>query len=356
MTAVDAHAPIYVGLDVSQTTTAVCAVGANDEPLLEASVATDPKRIADVISRLKATPAIVGLEAGGQSEWLARGLRAYGLSVAVLEAVRVRRYASVSPIKSDRSDAQVIARLLKGRLFREVHVKSPDARAVRTLLVQRQSTMVSMRGCKNSIRGALRAHGVVLPPRADAKFTERVHHELSGDNHLSLVLAPQLELWEHHRSVLGQYDRLLADVARSNLTIRLLQTMPGVGEIVATAFWCTIDDPWRFRNPRDVGAYIGLTPFLSQSGDHRVRGGISRHGDSLLRGLLFMGARTAMFNSQQSTDLLDWAARIRERRGPKRAAIALARRMSVVLVHMWRRNEGYQPRYRAKRPAADSLA
>jgi transposase len=351
----DAVADIYVGLDTSQSTTAICAIGVSDVPILETVVPTGPATIALALEALPSRPKVIGLEAAGQSEWLAGGLRALGFNILVLEAVRVRRYAAVAPIKSDRTDAQIIARLLKGQLYREVHVKSPEARAARTLLVQREAAMVSMRGCKNAIRGALRAHGIVLPLRADAKFAQRVRESTSADGPLATILAPQLDLWELHRSIVSAYDQQVHRLAKSNDIIRLLQTMPEVGELVATAFWCTIDNPWRFREAQDVGAYIGLTPFLYQSGDYRKRGGISRHGDRLLRGLLFMGARTAMFNSRESTDLLVWAAGVRARRGPKRAVVALARRMSVVLLHMWRNNQEYRPSYKAEGPGGVSL-
>lgn len=332
----------FVGLDVGLRKTSLCITDENQQVLLEVSIATNPEAIADAIVAAKTEPKLVGMEASGHL-WLLASLRERGLPAIQIDAFRVRGYTKASPFKTDKNDARAISHMLRAGLFRKVYEKTPAAIGAQTLLAQRAAVQMHARSIKNSIRSALAANGKLLPPRSDRFFAARVQEAVADNPLLASAIGPALALWQESLATFETYSDLVEQAAGSDPVVKLLRTMPGVGAVSALAFRSAVDDPWRFTVPRDVGAYLGLVPGVFASGESTRRGRITRHGATYVRACMFLAARSHLFLAKQPTDLRSWAQSIRERRGSKRAIVALSRKMAVVLLTMWRTNQSYRP-------------
>ena len=216
-----------------------------------------------------------------------------------------------------------------------VHCKSVASQEKRALLTSRSALVEGLTRLELSARGILRNFGLKLGRVSKGRWEERVR-ELTADNAmLADVVEPILRLRAQMRDELAMMTKKIRTLAQSDPTCRQLMTMPGVGPVTAMAFVTAVDDPSRFRRARDIGAWAGLTPRRSQSGERDVSGGITRTGDVALRTALFQAATVMLHASRKMNWLKSWALRVAERRGQKRATTALARRMGVVLLRMW---------------------
>lgn len=185
------------------------------------------------------------------------------------------------------------------------------------------------------MRGVLRNFGLKMGRIAKGRFAERVRELTDGNPMLEAATGPILTTREALRSELAKLEELVRDHAKSDPACRLMMTMPGVGAIVALTVKSAIDDPDRFRSSKDVGPWAGLTPRRAQSGERDIIGQITRAGDEDLRTALYQAA-TVMLNRGRSSWLTAWALSVAQRRGKKRATVALARRIGVALHRMWR--------------------
>ena len=224
----------------------------------------------------------VCLEAGQLSQWLCFKLKDAGLPVVCIEARHAKAaMVAMNRDKNDRNDARSLAQLVRSGWFKAVQVKSRPSQELRTLLTAREFYVNKLRNHENEIRGLLR-------------LTE--NYEIC----------------------------------------RRFMTIPGVGPVTALAFKATIDDPTSFRRSNDVGAHLGLTPRQHQSGETDVRGRISRSGDAFTRTALFTAAHVMLTRSRQWTAIRAWGVRIAQRSNLKKAKIAVARKMAVIMHRMWR--------------------
>ncbi len=327
---------IFIGLDVSLASTAVCALGANARIVNEAKVPSDPGSLVEHLRGLPGSVAAVGLEAGPQSQWLHKGLSEAGFEPVLMETRRVKSSLKAAPVKTDRRDAEGIAQFLRMGWFQPVHCKSVASQEKRALLTSRSALVEGLTRLELSVRGILRNFGLKLGRVSKGRWDERVR-ELTADNAmLSDVVAPVLRLRAQMRNELAMMTKKVRNLALSDATCRRLMTMPGVGPVTALAFVTAVDDPARFRRARDIGAWAGLTPKRSQSGERDVSGEITRAGDVALRTALFQAATSMLHGTKKMNWLKSWALRLAARRGRKRATTALARRMGVVLLRMWR--------------------
>lgn len=186
-----------------------------------------------------------------------------------------------------------------------------------------------------SIRGVLRNFGLTMGKVAKGRFEARVRELTARNLMLEAAADPILRARAALRNELAGLEKLVRDHAKSDPVCRLMMTMPGVGAIVALTAKSAIDDPERFRSSKGVGAWVGLTPRREQSGERDIIGQITRAGDAGLRTALHQAAMV-MLNHRQPNWLTAWALRVAKRRGKKRATVALARRIGVVLHRMWR--------------------
>ncbi len=326
---------LFIGLDVSLAKTAVCVVNEHGKIVKETEVASEPEALAAFAGTLPGTVAIIGLEAGPLSQWLHRGLTEAGLDVVLMETRQVKGALKAMPIKTDRRDAEGIARLLHIGWFRPVHCKSVSAQEVRALLGARKAIQQGMIALEMSLRGLLRNFGLKVGAISRGRYDMRVRELVEGNAMLEAATVPMLKSRAALRSELANLEREVRGLAKDDPVCRLLMTMPGIGAVVALTFKSAVDDPARFKSSKRVGPWVGLTPSRHQSGERDVIGGITKAGDVNLRRALCQAA-TVMLHRGRPSWLRTWAARVAKRRGNKRAMVALARRIGVVLHRMWR--------------------
>ena len=332
----------YVGLDVSMASTAICVLSSDGDVVLEKSAVTAADAIELDLRPYSSDLEAVGLEAGPMSEWLFRGLREHGLPVTLLETRRVHAALSAIPVKTDQKDARGIAELLRMGWFQPVHVKTPTARDLRLVLSARLSLGRRIKDLDNSIRGLLRGFGLRIPVGLRGKFSERVRVLIADNPTLTGAIEPLLNARDALAAEFSKLEKRLREKARLDKVCRHLMTVPGVGPIVAMTFRAAVDDPTRFRSSKSVGAYFGLTPRRYQSGETDRHGGISKAGDGSVRAVLFEAAHVMMVRTRRWTSLRSWAMRVAKRRGAKRAKIALARKLAVIMHRMWLNNTDFQ--------------
>ena len=324
----------YAGIDVSLEASHVCVVDAQGKILKEAKVASEPEALIAWFAAHGTPMARIGLEAGPLSQWLFAGMKAAGLAVELLETRHVRAAFKTMPVKTDRKDARGIAQLMRLGWFRPVHCKSLPAQEVRALLTTRKLLQAKRHDVEMSLRGVLRGFGLKVGPTTPKTFAGRVRALVAHHDTLQTIAEALLSA----RTVLEQefkaIEKRLSGLARANGPTRRLMTTPGVGAIVALTFVSAIDDPARFRSSRMVGAHFGLTPRKHQSGETDVTGRISRIGDHGMRVALYEAANVILTRAVRGSDLKSWALGVAKRAGMKKAKVALARKLAVVLHRM----------------------
>jgi transposase len=325
----------YVGLDVSLKETSVCVVAETGRVIFEGKAASDPRGLAKLI-RTKAPNVVrVGLESGQTSVWLTHALRAEGLPVVCLDARQAHAALSLRPNKSDRSDARGLAEMVRVGWYREVRIKSLAAHEHRALLIARHRLVQMRVELDGQLRGILKTFGLVIGPGNGSHVARRARPLAEDHPVLAGIVDQLLAVRESIARHVSGFDREIRRLVRQDETARRLMTVPGVGPVTALAFLTTIDDPSRFRRACDVGAYLGLTPRRYQSGELDLSGRISRRGDRFLRTCLYEAASVLLSKVQRWSPLKAWGTRLMQRVGAKKARVAVARKLSVILHCIW---------------------
>jgi len=325
----------YIGIDVSLERSSVCVVDATGKIVREAKVASEPEALVGFCRELGLVVARIGLEAGPLSQWLHAGLTNAGFEAVLLETRQVKAALSAMVVKTDRKDARGIAQLLRMGWYRPVHCKAVPAQEIRALLAGRKLLLGKLRDLELSIRGLLRGFGLKVGQVSKGRFEARVRELITGQPTLEQVVEPILRAREALSREFHGLHRTMLAIVRKDGVCRRLMTVPGVGALVAVTFTSAIDDPARFRRSRAVGAHFGLTPKRYQSGETDVVGGITRIGDGMVRSVLYEAAHTMLTRSSRFSTLKRWALEVAKRRGLKRATVALARKLAVVLLRIW---------------------
>jgi transposase len=261
-------------------------------------------------------------------------MRDAGLPVELLETRHVRDAFKAMPVKSDRNDARGIAQLMRLGWFRPVHCKSMEAQETRAVLTARKLLQTKLRDVEASLRGILRGFGLKVGKTTPRRFAERIQELVVG--HPSLQIIAQALLAAHAvllREFNG-FERRVRSMARQDAKARLLMSTPGVGAIVSLTFASAIDDPARFRSSKRVGAHFGITPKKYQSGETDYTGRISKIGDKEVRTALFESAHIMLTKPVKGSALKSWAMRLAKRVGMKKAKVALARKLAVIMHRM----------------------
>ena len=301
----------------------------------EAKVASEPEALVGFFAGLGVTVTRIGLEAGPLSQWLHAGLTGAGFEAVLLETRHVKAALSAMVVKTDRKDARGIAQLLRMGWYRPVHCKSPPAQEIRALLVGRKLLQGKLLDVELSIRGILRGFGLKLGEVSKGRFAARVRELVAGQPMLERVVEPMLRAREALRAEYQVLHRAVLAIVREDATCRRLMGVPGVGALVAITFTSAVDDPARFRRSRAVGAHFGLTPKKYQSGETDVTGGISKVGDAMVRTALYEAANVMLTRAGRFSTLKRWALEVAQRRGMRRAKVALARKLATVLHRLW---------------------
>jgi len=325
----------FAGLDVSVKETSVCIVDDTGRIVREAKVASEPEALLQVLT----TPAYhfkrIGLEAGPLSQWLFSALAGAGLPVICVETRHMRAVLQARINKTDRNDARGIAQMMRARLYRPVHVKTLRSQKLRMLLTHRKLLQSQAIAIENDLRATLRNFGLKVGMVGTVKFEARIKELVENLPDLAVLVEPLLIVRRVLRKQIGILHRRLLTIVRDDDVCRRLMTVPGVGPVVALTYRVTVDVPARFRNSKAVGAVFGLTPSKYQSGESSRTGGISRCGDEMMRVMLYEAAQSMLVRSTKWSWLKAWAMKIARRRGMKKAIVALARRLAVIMHRIW---------------------
>src|SRR6516162_1743670 len=325
----------FAGLDVSVKETSVCIVDDAGKIMREARVASEPEALLQVLTNTIYRFKRVGLEAGPLSQWLYSVLAEAGLPVICVETRHMRAVLKARINKTDRNDARGMAQMMGVGLYRPVHVKTLRSQKLRVLLTHRKLLQSKAAAIENDLRATLRNFGLKVGVVGAVKFEARIKQLVEGLPDLAVLVEPLLIVRRVLREQLGILHRRLLELARDDEVCRRLMTIPGVGPVVALTFRATIDVPARFRNSRAVEAVLGLTPCRHQSGESDRTGAISKCGDEMMRVMLYEAAQILLVRSTRWSWLKVWAMQIARRCGLKKAIVALARRLAVIMHRIW---------------------
>ena len=325
----------YAGIDVSLECSSVCLVDGAGKILREAKVASEPEALIGWFRSLGLVLERIGLEAGPLSQWLYAAMREAGLAVELLETRHVRDAFKAMVVKSDRNDARGIAQLMRLGWFRPVHCKSIAAQESRAILTARKLLQSKLRDVENSLRGVLRGFGLKVGATTERTFAERIRVLVAGHPGLEVVAQALLEAHAVLRREFNSLDKQVQKLAKSHPQARLLMTTPSVGPIVALTYASAVDDPKRFWSSKATGAHFGLTPKKYQSWETDYTGRISKIGDASVREALYQAAHVMLTKPVRNCAALKgWAMRIARRAGMRKAKVALARKLAVILHRM----------------------
>lgn len=328
----------YIGLDVSMKETAV-SIRREGNRIWRGKCASDPKVIADLIRKRAPAAERVVFETGPLSVWFFHALTAEGIPAICIDARHAKAALDMAPNKTDANDADGLAHLAEVGFFRAVRVKGYDSMLSRTLIAARTRLVGMTTMLSNQLRGLMKTFGLIVPSGKGGKFEAHVLRLLTGEDALARIALPVLEAWRGLRGQAVELSRQLVAAAKQSQATQLLMSIPGVGAITATSFIAAIEDPANFARSRSVGAWLGLTTRRYQSGEVDHDGHISRRGDGHMRGLLYEAATVILTRTLADSDLRTWGLKLRERLGFKRAAIAVARELAVIMYSMLKSGE-----------------
>lgn len=337
----------YVGLDVSLKETHICMLDEVGKVVCRRPCVTEPGAIARAISAAAPETEVVVLETGGQSSWLCRELQALELNAVIVDARLAKKALSGRLNKTDANDAEGLAWLALTRWYRRVAAKSASAQAARALLLSRAQLAKQRRALENVVRALLRGFGLSVGRVSKVGFEARIRARLEEAVELSDAILPLLVARQVLLTQAAALEEKIKTAAQASQVCLRLMSVPGVGPMTALAFMTALDDPQRFRRSSSVGAYLGLTPRRYQSGEVSYNGRISKQGDALARYFLYEAANSLLSRVKKWSRPKAWAAQLVKTRGGKKARVALARKLAVILHRIWINETEFQPRLAA---------
>ena len=342
----------YIGLDVSQKSTALCVIEETGKIFAEGNSLSRPQDIVGWISNRVAQADVgkVVLEAGNLSSWLYTGLHKAGLPVVCLEAFHAHRFLATQRNKTDKNDARGLAQLARlGEGFmRVVTVRSQASQETRALLAMRHHLVSQKVSLENHIAGVLKPFGLIVARGGvvEATFRERVVDalKLATDRGLNLetTVMPCLDLYRQACAQLHPLQEQVEKLAAENPVCQRLMSIPGVGSVTALAFTVAVDYPERFKKSADVAAYFWLTPRQFQSGDVNHYHGISKRGDMMVRHYLVNAATVLLSNTKKWCSLKAWGMKLAKKHGFAKARVAVARKLAVMMHVIWMKNQEFR--------------
>lgn len=333
----------YAGLDVSDKLTHICVVDEGGAIAWQGACATDPEVLTQTLGRHCPNAARVVLETGALSAFLYHGLVERGVPVICICARHAKGVLSVRANKSDPHDAEGLAQLARTGWFKAVRIKDEPTHLDRAQLKVREQLVKSHRAMLNQLRGLLKLFGLRLGrATTPAKRDERLRALMATRPELEPVLAPLLAALGVLEAQIALTARTLKRRAAADPVCTRLMSVPGVGAITALTFKTSIEDPGRFERGADVGAFAGLVPRRFQSGERDTKGRISKAGDPMLRHALYEAANSLLGRVRRDCALRRWGLAIAAAKGAKRARVAVARKLAVLLHTLWRSESDFR--------------
>jgi transposase len=348
---------LTVGLDLGDRSSWYCVLDEAGRVLLEQRLSTTPKAVREVFGGIPHSR--IALETGTHSPWISRVLSELGHEVIVAHARNVRLIGE-SRKKDDRMDAQTLARLARidPELLCPVRHRSAKAQADLTLIRARAGLVRARTALVNTARGLAKSYGERLRGCNVRNMNAEKAAGLSPE--LEAALQPLLAALESLSERIAEYNERIEKLAQQSYPqVALLKQVKGVGTLIGLTFLLTLEDPHRFHKSRDVGCYLGLQPGRRNSGQSEPQMHISKEGDPYLRTLLVQGAQHILGPFGVDCDLRRWGLKLAERggkSGKKRAIIATARKLAVLLHHLWVSREVYEPLYNSQQSAMPAAA
>jgi transposase len=342
-----------VGLDLGDKESTYVVLGPDGEVSERGKVATAGPALEKLLRRLRQTTVV--MEVGTHSPWVSRFLKGKGQRVVVANP-RQLPLITRSQRKNDRNDAETLARLgrLDEALLSPIEHRGQEAQEHRAIIQARAQLVAGRTALINHIRGTVKAYGERLPGCSGPAFARTVATLIPEG--LQPALLPVLALVDRYNHVISHYDREVERLAKEVYPeSALLRQVPGVGGLTAVAFILTLEEKGRFKRSRQVGAYLGLVPRQQESGERRPELHVTKAGDSYLRTLLVQCAHYIMGPFGPDTRLRRWGLKLAGEGSAarkKRALIAVARKLAVLLHRLWVTGEVYAPFYGEGQPIA----
>src|ERR1035438_8351165 len=341
---------LTIGLDLGDRSSWYCVLDEQGEVVLEQRLGTTPKAMKEVFGGMPRSR--IALETGTHSPWVSRLLSELGHEVIVAHARSVRLLGE-SRKKDDRLDAQTLARLARidPQLLCPVKHRSAKAQADLTVIRARAGLVRARTALVNTVRGLAKSYGERLRGCNVRNMNPEKAEGLSPE--LQRALEPLLAGIETLSERIAEYNERIETLAQQSYPqVALLKQIKGVGTLIGLTFLLTLEDPHRFRKSRDVGCYLGLQPGRRNSGQSEPQLHISKEGDPYLRTLLVQGAQHILGPFGVDCDLRRWGLKLAERggsNGKKRVIVATARKLAVLLHHLWVSGEAYEPLHNSSR-------
>ena len=333
---------IYAGLDVSDKQTHICLVDGEGAVIRRDAVATDPDGLAKWLKRHGPGLARVVLETGALSSFLYHGLIERRVPVVCICARHAKGVLSTRINKSDPHDAEGLAQLARTGWFKAVRIKQETTHLDRAGLAIREQLVKAHRTMANQLRGLLKLFGLRLGQvTTPNKRAERLAALFAQKPELEAIMRPLVESLEALEAQIARATRRLAASAAADPVAMRLMSVPGVGPITALTFKSSIEDPDRFARGEDVGAFAGLVPRRNQSGARDYKGHISKAGDARLRHALYEAANSLLVRVKRPSPLQTWGKALAQTKGPKRARVAVARKLAILLHRLWQSDTAF---------------
>jgi len=287
----------------------------------------------------------IALETGTHSPWISRLLESYGHQVIVANARKIPAVTS-SESKNDRNDAEQLARMaaFDPKLLHPVQHRGLERQQDLNLIHTRSVLVRARTMLVNSVRGLVKSAGGRLPACSSAAFPEKARTFVPTE--LKTACGPLLGQIAQINRTIGEMDKQIEGLEKKYPEIAVLRTAPGVGPVVAACYVLTLDSPEAMETNRQAGAYLGLRPRQRQSGDSNPQCGITKTGNTYLRSLLVQSGQYILGRFGPDSELRRWGLKLAAsggKRGKKRAIVAVARKLAVVLLSMWRNRKKFDP-------------
>lgn len=344
---------LWIGMDVGADEVALCATDDRGAVVYQSACVTKAKAIHEILKRDKRRIRLIGVESGSFGIPLTRSLRQLGYPVAVFEARQASKFLAIRRNKTDRGDAKGLADLTRmGRgSVSEVRVRSPECQRVRSTLIMRQKLVQLRVAMEGALRSLIRLNGGKLKRSSTlGAFKQNVQAEVKRLRRMEKIdlreeAEPLIALSCATRGYVDLLDQRLLREAEDNPVCNRFMEIPGVGVLTALSFYSSIEDPHRFRRNEDVGAFLGLVPTVHQSGHTASRRRISKAGDKLTRSLLSIAAQHHV--QWADTAISAWGKKLSERLKPRGVHTAVARKLAVTMLAIWKAGVPYEA-YRRK--------
>lgn len=333
----------YIGLDVSMKETFICVMDEAEHIVYEGVEKTHPSILVEHLNALNLNIVKIGIESGSLSHWLVSNMQKQNMPAICVDARHMEGILSSTINKTDKNDARGIANAMRCNMYRSVCLKSQVDLDICNLITARKTLVKESSRVKSSIRGIFKTQGVCITTTGKKDFLKKAREALESLSNISqMALTGLLNALECIYEQIRILEAQIKFEAQNDPDVMLLMTIPGIGPITALSFKASIGDPKRFPDSRSVGAYLGMTPQEHSSGEIKRLGRISKCGASELRSLLYEAGIVMLTRSKVWSKPKAWASKIQRKKGLKKAAVALGRKLAVVMHRMLITKEAFR--------------